>query len=65
MWNLTHFDMCIEELGLRRLFINKCHFVNVDYVDFKTPYLMFFKFSRIIKDFLSKCTPICRARTKS
>lgn len=43
-WNLAHFDMGTEELVLKKVVIDNCHFVNVDYVDFGTTYLTFLKY---------------------
>ncbi|KAL2324938.1 hypothetical protein Fmac_023996 [Flemingia macrophylla] len=43
-WNLDHFDFGGRELGLRRLVIDNCDFVNVDYVGFSAPNLKFFKY---------------------
>ncbi|XP_027364647.1 putative F-box/LRR-repeat protein At1g56400 [Abrus precatorius] len=47
-WNLVHFDMGEEELGLRRLVIDKCNFVGDDYFVFRAPNLTFLKYSGLM-----------------
>ncbi|TKY51714.1 putative F-box/LRR-repeat protein [Spatholobus suberectus] len=56
-WNLAHFDMGGEELGLRRLLIDNCHFVDADYVDFTAPNLTFLKYSGIMGSFQINVSP--------
>nr|KYP60656.1 Putative F-box/LRR-repeat protein At1g56400 family [Cajanus cajan] len=50
-WNLAHFDMGGHELGLRRLVIDNCHFVDYDYVYFRAPNLKFLKYSGTLEIF--------------
>ncbi|KAG4997923.1 hypothetical protein JHK82_028699 [Glycine max] len=56
-WNLEHFDMRTQEVGLRRLVIDKCHFVISDYVDLRAPNLKFLKYSGKLGIFEVKALP--------
>ena len=46
-WNLEHFDMGEDNLGLKSLVIDKCNF-RFDYLRFKAPYLKFLKYYGVL-----------------
>ncbi|KAK7343928.1 hypothetical protein VNO77_13059 [Canavalia gladiata] len=46
--NLKHFDMGDQELGLRKLVIDKCLFLGDDFIIFKAPNLVFLKYYGVV-----------------